>query len=124
MRRAEITQCDVRFTVQPLIKRTRNVRLANTCLASQHHHTALTQGGVTPPPQQQLDLLFSSVQRRQFASVHYLRAALHTARPHYLPNRHRLHPTFQRTGAEIAVTEKLSYETMRALADQHHPGLG
>jgi hypothetical protein len=61
MRRAEIAQRDVWLILEPLIKRSCNVRLPETCLPSQHYNTALTQGGVSPPPQQQLDLLFSSV---------------------------------------------------------------
>src|SRR5262245_41938618 len=65
VRRAEIAQCDVRFTVQPLIKCARNVRLADTRLPGQQHNPALSQSGKSPPAQQQLYLLFASVQRRR-----------------------------------------------------------
>src|SRR5262245_34325245 len=49
--RAEISQCNVRLTVQPLIKRARNVRLADTRLPGQHHNPALSQSDMSPPAQ-------------------------------------------------------------------------
>src|SRR5499433_252261 len=123
MRRAEITQCDVRLTLEPLAKRERNVRLADTWLPRKEHHPTFTLRGVSPPAQQQLDLLFTPEQRRQLGLVHRLETALHAARPQHLPNRYRLRPALQRERAEIAVIEVSSRESSRARADQHCPWL-
>src|SRR6266508_277039 len=114
MRGAEIAQCDVRFTLEPLVKRERNVRLADTRLPRKHHHPAFLLRGVSPPTQQQLCLLFTPEQRRQLGLVHRLEAALHAARPQHLPNLERLRPAFQRERAEIAVIEVPPSEPARA----------
>src|SRR5215469_4760510 len=123
MRRAEITQCDVRLTLEPLAKRERNVRLADTWLPRQEHHPTFPLRGVSPPAQQQLDLLFTSEQRRQLGLVHRLEAALHAACPQHLPNLYRLRPSFQRERAEIAIIEMPPCELARARTDQHCPWL-
>src|SRR5215467_14557707 len=123
MRRAEITQCDVRLTLEPLAKRERDVRLADTWLPRQEHHPTFPLRGVSPPAQQQLDLLFTPEQRGQLGLVHRLEAALHAACPQHLPNRYRLRPAFQRERAEIAVIEVPSREPTRLRADQHCPWL-
>src|SRR6516162_3951457 len=118
MRRAEIAQCDVRFTLEPLFNRERNVRFADTRLPRKHHHSAFLLGRVSPPAQQQLDLLFTPEQRRQLGLVHRLEAALHAARSQHLPNLYRLRPSFQRERAEIAVIEVPPCELARLRADQ------
>src|SRR6266545_7894906 len=89
MRRTKITQCDVRFTLKPIVKRQRNVRLANTRLPRKHHHSAFALRDMSPPGQQQLDFLFTPKQRRQLGLVHRLEAARHAARSQQLPSRHR-----------------------------------
>src|SRR5262249_36934610 len=123
MRRAEITQCDVRLTLEPLAKRERNVRLADTWLPRKHHHSAFLLRRVSPPAQQQLDLLFTPEQRRQLGLVHRLEAALHAACPQHLPHLYRLRPAFQRERAATAVIEVPSREPTRLRADQHCPWL-
>src|SRR5262249_19549939 len=77
MLRTEIAQCDVRFTLDPVVKRERNVRLANARLPGKHHHSAFPLRDLSPPGQQQLDLLFTTKQRRQLGLVHPLEAAHH-----------------------------------------------
>src|SRR5262245_1000201 len=100
MRRAEIAQSDVRFTLEPLVKRERNVRLADARLACKHHYSPFLLRGVSPSAQQQFYLFFTPEQRRQLGLVHRLEATLHAARPEHLPNRYRLHPPFQHERAD------------------------
>ncbi len=123
MCRTEITQRDVRFTLEPLAKRKRDVRLADTRLPGKHHHSAFSLRGVPPSAQQQLYLLFAPEQRRQLGLVPRLEAALHAARPQHLPDRYPLRPAFQRDRAEIAVIEVPPSEPAGARADQHRPRL-
>jgi hypothetical protein len=42
----------MRFALQPLFKRERNVRLADTRFPRKHHHSAFFLRRVLPPPQQ------------------------------------------------------------------------
>src|SRR5262249_1588949 len=119
MRRAEIAQCDVRFALELLFKRERNVRLADTRLPRKRHHSAFLLRRVSPPAPQQLDLLFPPEQRRQLGPVHRLEAAPHAARPQHLPNLYRLRPALQRDRADIAVIEVPASELARPRADQH-----
>src|SRR6516165_2662868 len=123
MCRTEIAQCDVRFTLEPIVKRERNVRLADTRLPHKHYASAFLLRGVSPPPQQQFCFLLTPEQRRQLGLVHRLEAALHAACSQHLPNRYRLRPAFQRERAEIAVIEVPSSESSCARADQHCPWL-
>src|SRR6266487_6937472 len=123
MRRAEIAQCDVRLTLEPLAKRERNVRLADTWLPRKEHHPTFPLRGLSPPAQQQLNLLFTPEQRRQLGLVHRLEAARYAARPQHLPNLYWLRPAFQRERAEIAVIEMPRRQPARLRADQHCPWL-
>src|SRR5947207_6600457 len=123
MRRTEIPHCDVRFALEPLFKRERNVRLADTRLPRKHYHSAFLVRRVVPPAQQQLYLLFTPEQWRQLSLVHRLEPALHAARSQHLPNRHRLRPALERDRADIAVIEQPASEPARARANQHRPWL-
>src|SRR6516162_9764521 len=60
MRRAEIAQRNVWFTLQPLIKRQCNVRLADTRLARKKHHPTFFPCGLAPSAQQQIYLFLTS----------------------------------------------------------------
>ena len=124
MRRAEVAQRDVRFGLEPLLKRQRNVRLADTRLSGQHHHAAFALPGVLPAAQQQLDFLVTPEQRRQSGFVLRFKAALHFARPQDLPGRYRFRPAFERDRAEIAVFEMPSGEPARTRGDHHRTRLG
>src|SRR5262249_26224236 len=123
MCRTEIAQRDVRFTLEPLAKRERDVRLADAWLPRKQHHPAFPLRGVPPPAQQQVGLLFTPEQRWQLGLVHRLEAALHAARPQHLPNRYRLRPSFERERAEIAVIEVPPCEPARLRANQRCPRL-
>src|SRR5262249_38582124 len=123
MCRTEIAQRDVRFTLEPLAKRERDVRLADAWLPRKQHHPAFPLRGLPPPAQQQLALRFTPERGWQLGLVHRLEAALHAARAQHLPNLHRLRPAFQRERAEIAVIEVPPCELARLRADQHRPRL-
>src|SRR5262249_57449049 len=111
------------FTLEPLVKRERNMRLADTRLPGEHHHPAFALRDLFPPSQQELYLLFASEQRRQLGLVHCFEAALHATRPQHLRNRYRLRPTFQRERAEIKVVEMPPTESACTRANQHGPPL-
>src|SRR5262249_49276043 len=51
MCRAEITQRDVRSTLEPLAEREPNVRLADTRLAGKHDHATFALRSLSPPAQ-------------------------------------------------------------------------
>src|SRR5262249_52819682 len=123
MCRTEIAQCDVRFTLEPLVKRERNVRLADTRLPHKHHASAFLLRGVSPPPQQQFCFLLTPEQRWQLGLVHRLEAALHAACPHALQTRSRPPPAFRGGRAGTAETEGPSREPMRRRADKYCPWL-
>src|SRR6516164_3868713 len=113
VRRAEIAQRDVWFSLELLVKRPRNVRLADTRLSQKHHYSAFLLFGVSPPAEQQIYLFFTPEQRRQLGVVHCLETAFHAAYPHYLPDCHRLRPAFRRERADIAIIEVAPGEPAR-----------
>src|SRR5262245_59447698 len=114
----------MRFTLELLVKRECNVRLANPRLPCKYYHAAALLHGLSPLAQQRLYLFSTPEQRRHAALMHRLEATLHAAAPQHLPNRHRLRPAFHRARAEIAIIEVAPSESVRIRIDQHRTGLG
>src|SRR5262249_16045119 len=112
VRRAEIAQRGVWFSLELLVKRPRKVRLADTRLSHRHHYSPFLLCGVSPPAEQQIYLFFTPEQRRQLG-VHCLETAFHAAHPHHLPDCHRLRPAFRRERADIAIIEVAPGEPAR-----------
>ena len=123
MGRAEITQRDVWLIFKALVERERNIRLADSGVAHQHHHLAFSQGSASPLTQKQRHLFITPKQRRQRRSVRRIEAALDVAALKDLVNRHWLRKPFEGEGAEITVVEMPRRKPARALADQDSSGL-
>src|SRR5262249_61355172 len=101
VRRAEIAQRGVWFSLELLVKRPCNVRLADTRLSHKHHYSAFLLCGVSPPAEQQIYLFFTPEQRRELGLVHFLETAFPRAHPPPPPHRHPLPPTLSPAQALI-----------------------
>ena len=124
MRRAVVAQPDMWFGLQPLLKRKRNVRLADARLSGQHHDTTFALRGIAPAAREHLDFVVAPEQRRQSGGVLRFKAACHFARAHDLPSRRRFGPAFERDWAEIAVFEESPGDSAGTRGDHHRTRLG
>ena len=124
MRRAVVAQPDMWFGLQPLLKRKRNVRLADARLSGQHHDTTFALRGIAPAAREHLDFVVAPEQRRQSGGVLRFKAACHFARAHDLPSRRRFGPAFERDWAEIAVFEESPGDSAGTRGDHHCTRLG
>ena len=124
MRRAELAHRDVRFGLEPLVKRQGNVRLTDTGLSGEHHRATFATPGVLPATQQHLDFLVTPNWRRQSGFVLCLETAFHFGCSQDLPGWYWLRPSFKRDRAEIAVFEMPISEPVRTLGNQHGTGIG
>src|SRR5262249_59847656 len=66
---------DMWFGLQPLLKRKRNVRLADARLSGQHHGTTFALRGIAPAAREHLDFVVAPEQRRQSGGVLRFKAA-------------------------------------------------
>ncbi len=124
MRRAVMAQPDMWFGLQPLLKRKRNVRLADARLSGQHHDTTFALRGIAPAAREHVDFLVAPEQRRQPSGVLRFKAAYSFARAHDLPSRRWFGPAFERERAEVAVFEVSPGHPAGTRGDYHHTRLG
>jgi hypothetical protein len=124
MRRTVLAHRDVRFVLEPRVKRERNVRLADTGLAGEHHRATLAKPGLMPAPQQHLDFLVAPDRRRQPGLVLRFETAFHFGRRQHLPGWYRLRPSLEHDGSETPAFEMPVGEPVRTLGNQHGPGIG
>src|SRR5690242_1593950 len=110
VRRAEITEPDMRLAMQALRQCGGKARLADTGLTGDQYHLAVPCLGALPATQQQVDFLVPADQRRQRRSAQCLEPALDGARSQYPPGRYRAGDALHLNGAEITVLEEIADE--------------